>query len=132
LLLAVGDGKPRKAETCSTEYNIITQVELVINDKETSIIVIDRKEIMIDLMAKKEGIHIENEVIEGNNTVGKTITDYAKRNKTDLIVIGTKGMTWQGPFYLQYITNSGWLNYYSHVFDYGAGTRDLISFASQS
>src|SRR5215469_2402076 len=45
LLLAVGDGKPKKAEACSTEYNIITQVELVINDKETSIIVIDRKEI---------------------------------------------------------------------------------------
>jgi len=43
--LAVGDGKPKKAEACSTEYNIITQVELVINDKETSIIVIDRKEI---------------------------------------------------------------------------------------
>src|SRR5215469_11790045 len=45
LLLAVGDGKPRKAEACSTEYNIFTQVELVINDKETSIIVMDRKEI---------------------------------------------------------------------------------------
>ena len=27
-------------------------------------------------------------------------------------------MTWQGPFYPQNLMNSGWLNYYSHVFDY--------------
>jgi nucleotide-binding universal stress UspA family protein len=47
----------------------------------------------VDLMANKQGFHIEKEVIEGNNTVGKTITDYAKKNKMDLIVIGTKGMT---------------------------------------
>jgi len=26
--------------------------------------------------------------------------------------------SWQGPFYPQNLTNSGWLNYYSHVFDY--------------
>src|SRR5262249_11412363 len=26
--------------------------------------------------------------------------------------------SWQGPFYIQNLTNSGWLNYYSHVFDY--------------
>jgi hypothetical protein len=37
--LAVEDGKPRKAEACTAEYNIITQVELVINDEESSIIV---------------------------------------------------------------------------------------------
>jgi nucleotide-binding universal stress UspA family protein len=47
----------------------------------------------IDLMAKKQGFHIEKEVIQGNNTVGKTIIDYGKKNKMDLIVIGTKGMT---------------------------------------
>ncbi|MFY9871709.1 MAG: DUF72 domain-containing protein [Candidatus Nitrosopolaris sp.] len=26
--------------------------------------------------------------------------------------------SWQGPFYPSNIENSGWLNYYSHVFDY--------------
>jgi len=26
--------------------------------------------------------------------------------------------SWEGPFYPQNLTNSGWLNYYSHVFDY--------------
>ncbi|MGC2571933.1 MAG: DUF72 domain-containing protein [Candidatus Nitrosopolaris sp.] len=26
--------------------------------------------------------------------------------------------SWQGPFYPQNLMNSGWLNYYSHVFDY--------------
>jgi nucleotide-binding universal stress UspA family protein len=43
--------------------------------------------------AKKQGFHLEKEVIQGNNTVGKRITDYGKKNKMDLIVIGTKGMT---------------------------------------
>ena len=35
--------------------------------------------------------------------------------------IGCSGWSytsWQGPFYPQNLTNSGWLNYYSHVFDY--------------
>jgi hypothetical protein len=26
--------------------------------------------------------------------------------------------SWQGPFYPQNLTNSGWLNYYSYIFDY--------------
>jgi hypothetical protein len=43
--LADGDGMPKKAEACSVEYNIITEVELMINDKETSIIVMDGTEI---------------------------------------------------------------------------------------
>jgi uncharacterized protein YecE (DUF72 family) len=35
--------------------------------------------------------------------------------------IGCSGWSytsWQGPFYPSNIQNSGWLNYYSHVFDY--------------
>ena len=35
--------------------------------------------------------------------------------------IGCSGWSytsWQGPFYPQNIANSGWLNYYSHIFDY--------------
>jgi nucleotide-binding universal stress UspA family protein len=47
----------------------------------------------VDLIAKKVGINIEKEVVEKNDTVGKTIIEYAKKNKMDVIVIGTKGMT---------------------------------------
>ena len=47
----------------------------------------------IDLMAKKEGIDIEKEILEKNDTVGKTIIEYAKKSKMDIIVVGTKGMT---------------------------------------
>ena len=47
----------------------------------------------IDLTAKKEGINIEKKVLEKNDTVGKTIIEYAKINKVDVIVIGTKGMS---------------------------------------
>jgi len=47
----------------------------------------------IDIAAKKEGINIEKEVLEKNDKVGKTIIEYAKKNKMDVIVIGTKGMT---------------------------------------
>jgi nucleotide-binding universal stress UspA family protein len=46
-----------------------------------------------DLIAKKEEINIEKEVLEKNDTVGKTIIEYAKKNDMDVIVIGTKGMT---------------------------------------
>ena len=31
---------------------------------------------------------------------------------------GWSDTSWQGPFYPSNIENSGWLNYYSHVFDY--------------
>jgi len=48
----------------------------------------------INLMAKKEGMNnIKTEVLEKNESVGKTIIGYAKINKADVIVIGTKGMT---------------------------------------
>jgi nucleotide-binding universal stress UspA family protein len=47
----------------------------------------------IDIAAKKEGINIEKEVLEKNDKVGKTIIEYAKKYKMDVIVIGTKGMT---------------------------------------
>ena len=33
----------------------------------------------IEFMAKKEAINIEKEVLEKNDTVGKTIVDYAKK-----------------------------------------------------
>jgi len=44
-------------------------------------------------MAKKSGLDIKEGVVEENDTVGKTIIDYPKKNKMDLIVFGTKGMT---------------------------------------
>jgi nucleotide-binding universal stress UspA family protein len=47
----------------------------------------------IAVMAKKEVINIEKEVLEKNNTIGKTIIEYAKKNKLEIIVIGTRGMT---------------------------------------
>lgn len=47
----------------------------------------------IDLLAKKEGIDIEKKVLEKNDTVGKTIVEYAKVDNVDVILIGTKGMT---------------------------------------
>ncbi|HXP51725.1 MAG TPA: DUF72 domain-containing protein [Bacteroidia bacterium] len=36
----------------------------------------------------------------------------------DIGCSGWSYTSWQGPFYPQNLTNSGWLNYYSHVFDY--------------
>ncbi len=47
----------------------------------------------IAVMAKKEGTNIEKEVLEKHGTIGKTIIEYARKNKIDIIVIGTKGMT---------------------------------------
>lgn len=47
----------------------------------------------IELLAKKKGVKIKKDVIKENDTVGKAIIDYAKKNKIDVILIGTKGMT---------------------------------------
>lgn len=35
----------------------------------------------------------QKEVLEKNGTMGKTIIEYARKNKIDIIVISTKGMT---------------------------------------
>jgi len=47
-----------------------------------------------DLLAKKEGLSIKKEALEESDIVGKAIIDYAKKNNIDVIVIGTKGMTY--------------------------------------
>ncbi len=53
----------------------------------------------LGLIVGKEGINIEKEVLEKNVNVGITIVEYStfrswpKKNKMDVIVIGTKGMT---------------------------------------
>jgi nucleotide-binding universal stress UspA family protein len=47
----------------------------------------------IALLATKEGVRLKKDVIEENDTVGKAIIEYAKKNDMDVIVIGTKGMT---------------------------------------
>lgn len=47
----------------------------------------------IELLTKKKGVKIKKDVIKENDTVGKAIIDYAKKNKIDVILIGTKGMT---------------------------------------
>jgi nucleotide-binding universal stress UspA family protein len=46
-----------------------------------------------DLLAKKQGLNVKGEALKESDIVGKAIIDYAKKNKIDVIVIGTKGMS---------------------------------------
>ena len=46
-----------------------------------------------DLLAKKRGLNVKGEALKESDIVGKAIIDYAKKNKIDVIVIGTKGMS---------------------------------------
>ena len=71
------------------KYTEETKRERILEEEKHSIDLLNE----IDLVAKKEGINIEKEVLEKNDKVGKTIIEYAKKNKIDVIVIGTKGMT---------------------------------------
>ena len=50
-------------------------------------------------LGEKEGVVIKSEVIVGS-PVKKVIIDYAKKQKVDLIVIGSKGMTGMEKFVL--------------------------------
>jgi nucleotide-binding universal stress UspA family protein len=60
----------------------------------------------VDLQAKKEGVNIKKEVVEGSDTVGKTIIDYARKNKMDVIVIGTTGMSAIEEIFLGSVANN--------------------------
>jgi nucleotide-binding universal stress UspA family protein len=42
-------------------------------------------------LAERE-VHVKKEVVKVSDTVGKAIIDYAKKNKFDVIIIGTTGM----------------------------------------
>jgi nucleotide-binding universal stress UspA family protein len=70
--------------------NVIYPGISVARDKEKQ----QAKELLNEIhrLAKKEGVNIKIEVVEGE-LVSDTIADYAKKNNMDAIVIGTKGMT---------------------------------------
>ena len=44
-----------------------------------------------DLLAKKQGLNVKGEALKESDIVGKAIIDHAKKNKIDVIVIGTEG-----------------------------------------
>ena len=46
----------------------------------------------VEAAAKKKGIRLKTEVLDGGSKV-KVIIDYAKKNSVDLIVIGSTGLT---------------------------------------
>jgi nucleotide-binding universal stress UspA family protein len=46
----------------------------------------------VDVAAKKKGIRLKTEVLDGDSKV-KVIIEYAKKNSVDLIVIGSTGLT---------------------------------------
>jgi nucleotide-binding universal stress UspA family protein len=46
----------------------------------------------VEVAAKKKGIRLKTEVLDGDSKV-KVIIEYAKKNRVDLIVIGSTGLT---------------------------------------
>ena len=57
-------------------------------------------------MIGKEGVSIKKEVVEGSDSIAKSIINYAKQNNFDVIVIGTKGMTAVEEFFLGSVANN--------------------------
>jgi nucleotide-binding universal stress UspA family protein len=61
----------------------------------------------IDAFIDKEGLRIKKEVImKRSDSVSKSIITYARQNKFDVIVIGTKGMTAVEEFFLGSVANN--------------------------
>jgi nucleotide-binding universal stress UspA family protein len=60
---------------------------------------------LIDPLARKEGENIRKEFVVESDSVAKSIIDYAKKNDTDVITIGTKGMTAVEGFFLGSVAN---------------------------
>src|SRR5215472_11850140 len=61
----------------------------------------------IDPFIDKEGLRIKKEVIiKRSDSVSKSIITYARQNKFDVIVIGTKGMTAVEEFFLGSVANN--------------------------
>jgi nucleotide-binding universal stress UspA family protein len=58
-----------------------------------------------DILAKKEGIKINTEVIMNASSTAEGIINYASSRSIDLIVIGTKGMTGVQKFLMGSVTN---------------------------
>jgi nucleotide-binding universal stress UspA family protein len=59
-----------------------------------------------ELQAKKEGINLRKEIVEESDTVEKAITDYAKKNNIDVILIGTTGMSAAEEVFLGSVANN--------------------------
>lgn len=58
-----------------------------------------------ELLAKEEGVQINTEVIMNEPSAAEGIVNYASRTSTDLIVIGTKGMTGAQKFLMGGVAN---------------------------
>ena len=58
-----------------------------------------------DILAKKEGIKINTEVIMNASSTAEGIINYASSTNVDLIVIGIKGMTGAKKFLMGSVTN---------------------------
>jgi nucleotide-binding universal stress UspA family protein len=56
-------------------------------------------------LMNKEGLRIKKEVIERSDSISKSIINYARQNKFDVIMIGTKGMTAVEEFFLGSVAN---------------------------
>ena len=59
-----------------------------------------------ELQAKKEGINLRKQIVEESDTVEKAITDYAKKNNIDVILIGTTGMSTAEEVFLGSVANN--------------------------
>jgi nucleotide-binding universal stress UspA family protein len=60
----------------------------------------------IDPLIDKEGVRIKKEVVEGSDSIAKSIINYARENNFNVIVIGTKGMTAVEEFFLGSVANN--------------------------
>ena len=55
---------------------------------------------------RKEGFNLRKEIVEESDTVEKAITDYAKKNNIDVILIGTTGMSPAEEVFLGSVANN--------------------------
>lgn len=60
----------------------------------------------IDPLIDKEGVRIKKQVVEGSDSIAKSIINYARENNFNVIVIGTKGMTAVEEFFLGSVANN--------------------------
>jgi nucleotide-binding universal stress UspA family protein len=60
----------------------------------------------VKMLGDKEGVKTYTEVLLHAPSISKAIIDYAKNNKMDIIVIGTKGMTGIAKFLIGNVANT--------------------------
>jgi nucleotide-binding universal stress UspA family protein len=64
----------------------------------------------------KKGLNIKGQALEESGIVAKAIIDYAKNNNTDVIVIGTKGMSALEEYFFGGVANKVIREVYCPVF----------------